>query len=108
SATSRRGFLTALKAELPRALSEMQQGAIAPVDLARSTIGPGMAIFSRYSSVLENDGSAMSVKTALTLINQVLDEILAENDGDLDSTSRFCLKWYLQYGWDPALYGDAE
>lgn len=108
SATSRRGFLTALKAELPRALSEMQQGAIAPVDLAQSTIGPGMAIFSRYSSVLENDGSAMSVKTALTLINQVLDEILAENDGDLDSTSRFCLKWYLQYGWDPALYGDAE
>src|SRR5699024_3273091 len=63
SATSRRGFLTALKAELPRALSEMQQGAIAPVDLAQSTIGPGMAIFSRYSSVLENDGSAMSVKT---------------------------------------------
>lgn len=108
SATSRRGFLAALKAELPRALAEMQQGAIAPVDLAQSTIGPGMAIFSRYSSVLENDGSTMSVKTALTLINQVLDEILAENDGDLDSTSRFCLKWYLQYGWDPALYGDAE
>ena len=108
SATSRRGFLAALKAELPRALAEMQQGAIAPVDLAQSTIGPGMAIFSRYSSVLENDGSTMSVKTALTLINQVLDAILAENDGDLDSTSRFCLKWYLQYGWDPALYGDAE
>lgn len=108
SATSRRGFLTALKAELPGALSEMQQGAIAPVDLAQSTIGPGMAIFSRYSSVLENDGSIMSVKTALSLINQVLDEILAENDGDLDSTSRFCLKWYLQYAWDTATYGDAE
>lgn len=108
SATSRRGFLSALKAELPRALTEMQQGAIAPVDLAQSTIGPGMAIFSRYSSVLENDGSAMSVKTALALINHVLDEVLAENDGDLDSTSRFCLKWYLQYGWDTALYGDAE
>lgn len=108
SATSRRGFLTALKAELPQALAEMQQGAIAPVDLAQSTIGPGMAIFSRYSSVLENDGSAMSVKTALALINQVLDEILAENDGDLDSTSRFCLKWYLQYGWDTAPYGEAE
>ena len=108
SATSRRGFLAALKAELPRALAEMQQGAIAPVDLAQSTIGPGMAIFSRYSSVLENDGSTMSVKTALTLINQVLDEVLAENDGDLDSTSRFCLKWYLQHGWDTATYGDAE
>ncbi|WP_166844733.1 DUF1156 domain-containing protein [Isoptericola sp. BMS4] len=108
SATSRRGFLTALKAELPQALTEMQQGAIAPVDLAQSTIGPGMAIFSRYSSVLENDGSPMSVKTALALINQVLDEILAENDGDLDSTSRFCLKWYLQYGWAVASYGEAE
>lgn len=108
SATSRRGFLSALKAELPRALAEMQQGAIAPVDLAQSTIGPGMAIFSRYSSVLETDGSAMPVKTALALINQVLDEILAENDGDLDSTSRFCLKWYLQYGWNPAPYGEAE
>lgn len=108
SATSRRGFLAALKAELPRALAEMQQGAIAPVDLAQSTIGPGMAIFSRYTSVLENDGSPMSVKTALALINQVLDEVLAENDGDLDSTSRFCLKWYLQHGWDTAPYGEAE
>lgn len=108
SATSRRGFLAALKAELPKALSEMQQGAIAPVDLAQSTIGPGMAIFSRYSSVLESDGSPLSVKTALALINQVLDEVLAENDGDLDSTSRFCLKWYLHYGWADARYGEAE
>lgn len=108
AATSRRGFLAALKAELPTALVEMQQGAIAPVDLAQSTIGPGMAIFSRYSSVLESDGSPMSVKTALTLINQVLDEVLAENDSDLDSVSRFCLKWYLQYGWEPAAYGEAE
>lgn len=106
--TSRRGFLTSLKAELPRALAEMQQGAIAPVDLAQSTIGPGMAIFSRYSSVLENDGTPMSVKTALSLINQVLDEILSQNDGDLDADSRFCLKWYLQNGWDAAPYGEAD
>lgn len=108
SATSRRGFLAALKSELPQALAEMQQGAIAPVDLAQSTIGPGMAIFSRYSSVLENDGSAMPVKTALVLINQVLDEVLAENDGDLDSTSRFCLRWYRLFGWAERPYGDAE
>lgn len=106
--TSRRGFLTSLKAELPRALAEMQQGAIAPVDLAQSTIGPGMAIFSRYSSVLENDGTPMSVKTALSLINQVLDEVLSQNDGDLDADSRFCLKWYLQFGWDAAPYGEAD
>ena len=106
--TSRRGFLAALKAELPTALAEMQQGAIAPVDLAQSTIGPGMAIFSRYGSVLENDGTPMSVKTALGLINQVLDEVLSENDGDLDADSRFCLKWYLQYGWEEAPYGAAD
>ncbi|WP_419705842.1 DUF1156 domain-containing protein [Promicromonospora sp. NFX87] len=108
STTSRRGFLTALKAELPQALVEMQQGAIAPVDLAQSTIGPGMAIFSRYSHVLENDGKPMTVKTALALINQVLDEVLSENDGDLDADSRFCLKWYLQYGWAVAPYGEAD
>lgn len=106
--TSRRGFISALKSELPTALAEMQQGAIAPVDLAQSTIGPGMAIFSRYSSVLENDGTPMSVKTALGLINQVLDEVLSENDGDLDADSRFCLKWYLQYGWEAAPYGAAD
>lgn len=108
SATSRRGFLSALRAELPQALSEMQQGSIAPVDLAQSTIGPGMAIFSRYSQVLENDGTRMSVKTALALINQVLDEVLAENDGDLDTDSRFCLKWYIQNGWSTAAYGEAD
>lgn len=107
-ATSRRNFLASLKSELPHALGNMQQGAIAPVDLAQSTIGPGMAIFSRYSKVLENDGTPMTVKTALVLINQVLDEVLAENDGDLDTDSRFCLKWYLQYGWAAAPYGEAD
>ena len=106
--TSRRGFISALKSELPAALAEMQQGAIAPVDLAQATIGPGMAIFSRYSSVLENDGTPMTVKTALGLINQVLDEVLSENDSDLDADSRFCLKWYLQYGWEAAPYGAAD
>ncbi len=107
-ATNRRGFLSALKDELPRALAEMQQGAIAPVDLAQATIGPGMAIYSRYSRVVESDGSAMTVKTALALINQTLDEVLAEQDGDLDADSRFCLRWYKQYGWKPGDYGDAE
>src|SRR5690606_36425507 len=84
-ATNRRGFLAALKSELPRALAEMQQGAIAPVDLAQATIGPGMAVFTRYARVVESDGSPMSVRTALALINQALDEVLAEQDGDLDA-----------------------
>lgn len=107
-ATTRRGFLAALKSELPQALREMQQGAIAPVDLAQSTIGPGMAVFSRYSKVVEADGSAMSVRTALALINQALDEVLAEQDGELDADTRFCLKWHEQYGWAEKAFGEAD
>lgn len=107
-AVSRSGFLRALKEELPRSLLAMQQGAIAPVDLAQSTIGPGMAVFSRYSRVIDSDGSNMSVKTALALINQVLDEVLQEQDGNLDSDSRFCVKWYEQFGWDAKPYGEAD
>lgn len=104
-ATTRRGFLAALKAELPQALREMQQGAIAPVDLAQSTIGPGMAVFSRYTKVVEADGSAMSVKTALALINQALDEAL---EFDVDPDTNFCLKWYEQYGWAEKSFGEAD
>ena len=107
-ATNRRGFLAALKAELPQALAEMQQGSIAPVDLAQSTIGPGMGVFSRYSRVVESDGSSMSVKTALALINQVLDEVLSEQDGELDPDSRFCIDWYTQYAWDEKPFGEAD
>ena len=108
SQTTRRGFIAALKRELPTALDRMREGAIAPVDLAQSTIGPGMAVFSGYERVVENDGSDMSVKTALALINQVLDEVLAEQEGDLDADTRFCLKWYEQYGWAKAPFGEAE
>jgi putative DNA methylase len=107
-ATSRRGFLAALKTELPNALRELQQGAIAPVDLAQATIGPGMAVFSRYSKVVEADGSSMKVKTALALINQALDEVLAEHDGDLDSDTRFCLAWFTQFAWSEHAFGEAD
>ena len=107
-ATTRRGFIAALKATLPQALAEMQQGAIAPVDLAQATIGPGMAVFSSYARVLEADGSPMSVKTALALINQALDEVLAEQDGELDADTRFCIDWYRQYAWDSKPYGEAD
>jgi len=106
--TSRRGFLAALKAELPIALEEMRQGAVAPVDLAQATIGPGMAVFSRYTRVVEADGSAMTVRTALQLINQALDDVLAEQDGELDADTRFCLAWYAQYGWTRQTYGEAD
>jgi putative DNA methylase len=107
-AATRRSFLTALKSELPKALKELQQGNIAPVDLAQATIGPGMSIFSRYSQVLEADGSKMSVRTALAMINQVLDEVLSEQEGDFDSETRFCVKWFTQFGWGEGNAGEAD
>jgi putative DNA methylase len=107
-ATNRRGFLAALKAELPSALRNLQQGSVAPVDLAQAAIGPGMAVYTRYSRVLEADGSAMTVRTALALINQVLDETLSEQEGDFDSDTRFCVKWFSQYAWDEGDSGTAD
>lgn len=106
--TTRRGFVAALRRQLPSALEQLRQGAIAPVDLTQATIGPGMAVFSSYARVVENDGGDMTVKTAIILINQALDEVLAEQEGDLDADTRFCLKWYEQYGWSKGPFGDAE
>lgn len=105
---SRREFLSALKKELAPALRELQQGSIAPVDLAQAAIGPGMAVFSRYSSVLEADGKPMSVRTALALINQSLDEYLAEQEGEYDADTRWALAWYEQFGHNEAPFGVAE
>jgi putative DNA methylase len=106
--TTRRGFVASLRRELPEALEKLRQAAIAPVDLTQATIGPGMAVFSSFTRVVENDGSDMSVKDALRLINQALDEVLAESEGDLDADTRFCLKWYEQYGWGKGPFGDAD
>lgn len=107
-AATRRSFLAALKSELPKALRELQQGNIAPVDLAQATIGPGMSIFSRYTQVLEADGSKMTVRTALAMINQILDEVLSEQEGDFDSETRFCVKWFTQFGWNEGISGEAD
>jgi putative DNA methylase len=105
---SRRDLLVALKKELPEALRDMQKGNIAPVDLAQAAIGPGMAVFSRYSQVLEADGSPMSVRTALALINQSLDEVLAEQEGEFDADTRWALAWFDQNGFNEGAYGVAE
>jgi len=107
-AIPRRDFVTALKAELPEALDHLQKSNIAPVDLAQAAIGPGMAVYTRYESVLESDGSSLSVRTALTLINQVLDEVLAEQEGDFDADSQWALAWFEQSGFDEGDYGIAE
>jgi putative DNA methylase len=105
---SRRDLLATLKRELPEALRNLQKGNIAPVDLAQAAIGPGMAVFSRYARVLEADGSPMSVRTALALINQSLDEVLAEQEGEFDADTRWALAWFDQNGFSEGPYGVAE
>ena len=105
---TRREFLAALKVELPPALCTLLKCNIAPVDLAQAVIGPGMAAFSRYSKVLEADGSAMSVRTALQLINQELDTYLIREEGDLDTDTRFAMSWFEQRGMEEGPYGEAE
>jgi len=105
---TRREFMKAIKEELPGALRNLQRGNIAPVDLAQTAIGPGMGIFTRYARVLESDGSPMSVRTALTLINQALDEVLAEQEGDFDSDTRWALAWFEQFGVDEGPFGEAD
>lgn len=104
----RREFLAHLRRELPSALRNLQSANIAPVDLAQAAIGPGMTIFSRYAKVLEEDGSPLRVRTALGLINQVLDEVLAEHDGIYDADTRWAIAWFEQHGHDEGKYGDAE
>jgi len=106
--TTRREFISTLRREFPEALTKLTQGSIAPVDLAQAAIGPGMAVYSRYSKVLKPDGSPMSVRAALQLINQNLDEHLAEREGHMDRDTRFCIAWYEQYAFGEGLYGEAE
>ena len=105
---TRREFLRELKAELPGALRKLQRCHIAPVDLAQAAIGPGMAVFSRYSKVIEADGSPMTIRTALSLINQTLDEVLAEQEGEFDSETRWAVAWFEQFGMNEGPYGVAE
>ncbi|MFN8999234.1 MAG: DUF1156 domain-containing protein [Betaproteobacteria bacterium] len=105
---TRREFVAALKTELPTALRHLQEGNIAPVDLAQAAIGPGMAVYTRYSKVIDAQGNPVSVREALTLINQVLDETLAEQEGDFDTDSRFALAWFEQHGFDEGEFGVAN
>jgi putative DNA methylase len=105
---TRREFVATLRTELPEALAHLQRGNIAPVDLAQAAIGPGMAIYTRYSKVLDANGKSVSVREALSLINQTLDEALAEQEGDFDADSRWALAWFEQSGFTEGEYGVAE
>ncbi len=105
---TRREFVAALTSELPMALAQLQRGNIAPVDLAQAAIGPGMAVYTRYAKVLDAAGNPVSVREALALINQTLDDVLAEQEGDFDADSRWALAWFEQHGFDAGEYGVAE
>ena len=105
---TRREFVAALKSELPVALTHLQRGNIAPVDLAQAAIGPGMAVYTRYAKVLDAKGKALSVREALVLINQTLDETLVQQEGDFDADSRWALAWFEQSGFEAGDYGVAE
>jgi putative DNA methylase len=106
--TDRRSFVAELKRELPTALRRLQQGNIAPVDFAQAAIGPGMAIYSKYSRILEASGRPMSVRTALALINQTLTEVLSEQEDEFDNETRWAIAWYEQHGFEEGEFGDAE
>ncbi len=90
------------------ALTHLQRGNIAPVDLAQAAIGPGMAVYTRYAKVLDAEGKPLSVREALALINQTLDEALAEQEGDSDADSRWALAWFEQHGFAEGEFGVAE
>ena len=105
---TRREFVAALKTALPGALRRLQEGYIAPVDLAQAAIGPGMAVYTQFDKVLDAEGKPVPVREALALINQVLDETLAEQEGDFDADSRFAVAWFEQHGFAEGEFGVAD
>lgn len=106
--STRRDFVNALKIELPLALAHLQGSNIAPVDLAQAAIGPGMAIFTRYQKILDAQGQPLTVRQGLALINQTLDEALAEQEGDFDADTRWALAWFDQSGFSEGEFGVAD
>jgi putative DNA methylase len=107
-AATRQEFIRELKSELPEALAHLQRSNIAPVDLAQAAIGPGMAVYTHYSKVLDAEGKALTVREALALINQVLDEVLTEQEEEFDSDTQWALSWYEQTGFAEGEFGVAD
>ncbi|MDP8927881.1 MAG: hypothetical protein M3O70_04675, partial [Actinomycetota bacterium] len=105
---SRQNFMRRLRAEMPTAIAELRHAALPPVDLGQAAIGPGMAIYSSYQKVLEPNGQRMPVRIALGLINQVLDELIAEFDSEVDEPTRFLVAWYEQHGYSTGKFDDAN
>lgn len=105
---TRRDFVAALKRELRPALDKLRTSNIAPVDMAQSAIGPGIGVYSRFSKVLEADGSPMSVRSALQIINQELDLYFSDQDSDIDRESRFCVELFTQCAFNEIRFGEAD
>lgn len=108
SLATRAEFLRALRRELPAAIGRLRASSIAPVDMAQAVVGPGIGVFCSYSGILETNGEAMTVGTALALVNQVADELRELEEGALDGDSRFATTWFQQYQHDAGVYGEAE
>lgn len=110
---TRREFIKELKETMPEALETMIGGSegvspIAPVDLAQAAIGPGMSIYSKYDSVLNQDGTVMSVHDSLILINRAITEFLNPDSGNFDADTLFCDDWFSQFGWGQGQFGEAD
>jgi putative DNA methylase len=100
-------FIKTLRAEMEPAIRLLQVENIAPVDMAQSAMGPGIAVYSRYARVVEADGTSMPVRAALGLINEVLEEVLSGEESEFDADTRFALTWFDQFGHNPGDAGDA-
>jgi len=113
---TRKEFIKELNLRLPQDLNLMTgvefddkiDVKVSAVDLAQASIGPGMAIYSKYSGILEANGSTMSVHDALILINKILSAYLDKDDNELDADTKFCKAWFEQYGWGEGKYGEAD
>ncbi len=101
-------FRQELTRTLPTALRHLQQGNIAPVDFAQAAIGPGMAVYSRYSRIIDSNGKIMGVRAALAIVNQTLTEVLSELEDDFDADTRWAIAWFEQNGFAADDFGNAE
>ena len=103
---TRAELIRALKREMPEAVDKIRKAGVGPVDMPQSVIGPGMGVFTRFARVLEDDDSAMGVKTALALINRVWGEIENDLDANFDPETQVALAWFATYGFDARVSGD--
>jgi len=104
---TRSDFLRALRREMPEAIAEIRRAGVGPTDIQQAAIGPGIGIFTRYTQVLNTDGTPLLVKDALKLINQVREEITSTGDAIYDSETRFALDWFAAKGFNKGKSGDA-